>query len=143
MSNTLERPSADPKVPVRSSLSAWLTLFVWAALYPVALGVAFALQDTAGGGAVLLAWTLLPPATGIALGARAARTGNRSGALATAFGLALVTFLVVFYVGANFLLTDFNDSAPAALAVAMALVVGGAVEAAWHRWLNRWFGKTR
>jgi hypothetical protein len=137
MSKTLERPPSAPTAPVRSSLWAWLTLLAWVVFYPLAIGVALTQQDTASGEIALTAWTLFPPAVGIALGARAALTFNCWGALATALGSAALTFLVMFYLGANFLFEGSNDSVPALVAVTMALVVGGAVEAFWHRWFAR------
>ena len=136
MAKTLERPRATPQTPVRSSRWAWLAFVVYAALYPLAIAVALAEQDTGRGDLVFIAWTLLLPAVGIALGVRSGRTGNRWGALATAFGSAWLTFVVVFYLGANYILAEANDSVSAALAVTMAVIVGGAVEAAWYRWFH-------
>ena len=129
-------PRAASKAPVRSSRSAWLVLFAYIALFPLAIAVALAEQETGWGDVVFVAWTLLPPALAIALGVRSGRTANRWGVLATEFGSAWLTFVVVFYLGANYILTEANDSVSAALAVAMAVIVEGAIGAAWYQWFH-------
>jgi hypothetical protein len=74
---------------------------------------------------VVLAFTLLPPVTAVVLGARSGRTGNRLGAFASAIGAAWLTFVVMFYVGANYLWAGEPGTGPDVLAVSIALVVGG------------------
>jgi hypothetical protein len=88
-------------------------------------------------GLVSLALALLPPVGGVMLGVRSARTGNRLGGLATAIGSAWLTLIVAFFVGANYLWSGESLVSPNVLAVVLAVIVGGAVEAAWNR---RWKG---
>ena len=84
------------------------------------------------GDLVVIVLALLPPVTAVVLGARSGRTGNSLGALASAIAAAWLTFVVMFYVGANYIWAGEPTTGPAALAVSLALVAGG-VAAAWVR----------
>ncbi len=133
MSMTLGRPS-PATAHLRSSRWAWVALLASVALYPLAVVVALANQDDDWLlGLVSLALALLPPVGGILLGVRSARTGNRLGGLATAIGSAWLTLIVAFFVGANYLWSGESLVSPNVLAVVLAVIVGGAVEAVWYR----------
>ena len=107
--------------PLSCALAIWMGFFV--------LGDE---KITWWGDLVVIVLALLPPVTAVVLGARSGRTGNSLGALASAIAAAWLTFVVMFYVGANYIWAGEPGTGPAALAVSMALVAGG-VEATWVR----------
>ena len=131
--STLEQSRA-PEVPVRSSRWAWAAMLASLAVYPLAIVVALGNQEDAWF-PNLIATTLaiLPPATGILLGVRSARSGNHLGGLATAVGSAWLTLIITFFVGANYLWSGESLVGPNALAIILAVLVAGAVEIAWNR----------
>jgi peptidoglycan/LPS O-acetylase OafA/YrhL len=131
MSMTLERSA---KVPAKSSRWAWLALLASLVVYPLAIVVALGNQsDEWLPNLISTALVLLPPVAGVLLGVRSANSGNRLGGLATASGSAWLTFIVIFFVGANYIWGGESLVAPSALAMVLAVIVGGAVEAAWYR----------
>ena len=133
MLTTRERPPAA-KAPVWSSRSAWLTLLAALGLYPVAIAVGLGNQDNEPLSKLIsAALALLPPVGGILLGGRSALTGNRLGGLACATSSAWLTLIVMFFVGANYLWSGESLIAPNVFALVVAVIVGGAVLAAWHR----------
>lgn len=119
---------------VRSSRWAWSALLAAVVTYPLALVVALGNQEDEWlPNLISTALALLPPAGSVVLGIRSARTGNRLGGLAAAIGSAWLTLIVTFFVGANYLWSGESLVAPEVLAVVLAVIVGGAVEAACHR----------
>lgn len=133
MSMTMERWPAAPNVFVRSSRWAWLALLVSLVVYPMAVAAALGQENTTVGDFIFVALMLVPPVAGVLLGVRSARTGNRLGVLATAIESAWLTLIVTFFVGANHIWTGGRPLGPATLAIGLAMVVGGAVEAAGYR----------
>ena len=122
------------QAPARSSRWAWLTLSAALVLYPLAIAVALGNQDNEWlPNLISAALALLPPVGGMLLGIRSARTGNRLGALATASGSAWLALIVTFFVGANYLWSGESLIAPNVFALVVAVIVGGAVLAAWYR----------
>lgn len=126
------RPVAS--TPVRSSRHAWWAPLTSALMYPMTIVVALGnQQDEWFANVVSIALALLPPIGGILLGIPSARSGNRMGALAIAIASAWLTFIAVFFVGANYLWSGASLLAPILLAVVLAVTVFGSVEAAWNR----------
>ncbi len=131
MSIIVEKPPTSPHAPVKSSRWAWLVLLASLVLLPFALGTALANPEA--GDAILAVVVLVPPIATIWLGFRSGRTGNHLGGLATAVAGAWLTFITVFWIGANSVWSGESTAAPLALAILMALAVAVAVEAAWRR----------
>lgn len=133
-----ETPPLPPKAPMQSSRWAWLALLSSIVVYPMAIGIALGAQEGQWWGDVsLIGLTLLPPIACVVLAVPSGRTGNRFGALATETASAWLTFIVTFFVGANYVWTGESLFAPAALAITMALVVIGVIITGWHRFWSR------
>jgi hypothetical protein len=93
----------------------------------VALAIGFALENMWWGEPLALVLAAAPILGGFALGFRAARTGNRSGAFAAATASAEASFIVMFLIGAN--VVGFASDGTSALVGATTAVVAFAVTA--------------
>ncbi len=137
MSMTLEKPLAA-KGGTRSSRWAWLALGASVVLYPLAIVVALGnQQDEWLPNLIATMLALVPPIAGVLLGIRPAKSGNRLAGFATAVGSAWLTLIVTFFVGANYLWSGESLVSPNLLAIILAGIIGGTVEASWYRFWKR------
>lgn len=135
MSMSLKRAAGSGNTLERSARWAWLALLLSPVFAVLAIAVGFGMgEDTKWwGDLIVVGLALVPPIAAFALGVWAARTGNRVGALAAAVGAAWLTFVIVFFVGANSVWTGESSVWPLTLAAIAGVLVGAAVETHWSR----------
>ena len=119
---------------VGSSRSAWIALFTSLVTCPLAIWVGLANQENKWFPNLLsVLLVLVPPAMGVILGVRVAKSGNHLAAHVTAIGSAWLVLVGAFFISANYLWSGERLAAPYILSIILAVLVGAGVEVAWNR----------